>query len=173
MTAIPFPNLEEFRKRLVYYFQRNGCGNSSEDLAQETLKRQWQKYSEAADDEKLRPEFAFGIAKNVIQEWRRDRNRVRQIDPDWPEPVEPHVGTLAQLIKVEDMRRFQACFSRLKTQDRQLLEEYYNGSPEQRQALAAGLEISRGALSGRIWYITEKLRECMKIIPLPSARGTI
>jgi RNA polymerase sigma factor (sigma-70 family) len=183
----PVESFQEIRPRLVSYFERHGCGYQSEDFAQECLTRVWKNYSESGDDSRLLPQFAYGVARNVLFEFLRGRDRVLQLDPDGPEPIDPHSEApnprgghpiLAQLIKAEEMKRFEGCYQRLKTKDRQLWDEYYNRNADERKTLAADLGITTDSLKFRIHYIADKLRKCGQrkmsafLVPVTKVTGT-
>jgi len=69
---------QEYAKRLMMklkrYFAGNGCV-AADDLTSESIFRLTRKLAggepEVGDSEDLRTKFLFGIAKNVLSEWRR------------------------------------------------------------------------------------------------------
>jgi len=149
MTATSF--FDEMSGPLVGYFQRHGGGGHSEDLARECLTRVLESCSKSGDFTRFTPQFAYGVAKNVLLEFLRDQNRVYQLDPEGPEPVDSHTEMpnpeagnpiLTRLIREEEQKRFEACYTRPKPKDRQLWDEYYDRNSEQRKTLASDLRLS-------------------------------
>jgi len=162
MTSIWF--FEDVRERLVSYFNRRGCGEHSEEFAQETLLRFWRKYGEADVENEERLRIIYGFAKNVFRESWDERGRIVQMDPELPDPADPRsVNVLTSLIQDEHIARFRACCCRLKRFDQQLLEAY--GNAADRRALAAELNLSIEALRFRVWHIRQKVLRCLRVRP--------
>jgi RNA polymerase sigma factor (sigma-70 family) len=168
MTPLMISEFEKLRPGLVRYFQMKGCrDDQSEELAQETLYRVWHRFNNSAEPSVLGKAFADAVAHNVIHEWWRARQRVRQIDPDLPEQPDPRPGILTELIEGLETRQklecFRRCCSRLKPLHRRLFDQYYKATAEGRETLAAELEISIEDLRARISYIKGKIRRCMNV----------
>jgi RNA polymerase sigma factor (sigma-70 family) len=85
---------QEYAKRLVTkltrYFAANGCA-AADDLASESLMRLTKKLAdgpppESLDSEESKTRFLFGIARNVLSEWRRRPGAREMLLPDDDRP---------------------------------------------------------------------------------------
>src|SRR5690242_2194613 len=163
----------EMRRRLVRYFDFRNCP-FPDDLADETLNRVARKLEEKGEIVGATPtHYCYIVARLVLLE------SVRRRDHDGPslDDTERSGGVLASLAKPSEPaidtavkeRLFtclEQCLSKLRTQERELILEYYQGIQrekiERRSQMAAQRGLTMNALSIRACRIRTKLEACVK-----------
>jgi len=161
------------RRRLVRYFDFRNCP-FPDDLADETLNRVARKLEEKGEIVGATPtHYCYIVARLVLLE------SVRRRDHDGPslDDTERSGGVLASLAKPSEPaidtavkeRLFtclEQCLSKLRTQERELILEYYQGIQrekiERRSQMAAQRGLTMNALSIRACRIRTKLEACVK-----------
>lgn len=156
---------EEIRSTLVKYFAWRGC-TDAEEMADETINRVNRKMGEVSLVNDGNPaRYFFGVAKNVLKEWRRKEKAV---------PLPP--GTRAAPAEgVEDdgedaARRLReclaACLQELPAADRRLVLDYYEKSKQAkidfRKVLARQLNVEPTALRVKVHRIRTKIQKCVE-----------
>jgi RNA polymerase sigma factor (sigma-70 family) len=106
------------RKRLVIYFEGRGCWNA-EDLADESLMRLVPAVSKPGFDGNAEA-LAFGIARNVLYEWRRKEGVFSPLGD-----VEPASPRACPISADEAAAVAAKAIAQIKSQDRELLEQYF------------------------------------------------
>jgi DNA-directed RNA polymerase specialized sigma24 family protein len=160
---------ENLRRRLVKFFEWNGCFSASEDLANLTLDTVARKPSDLV----IRDvgAYSYGAARNILSEFQRRRGRERHFD-DSPEvqgsaPESDPERTLVTAIDLQ-MRVdcLNSCLRKLKTDDRNLVLDYYSSEASthiiHRQNLAERIGVSINTLRVRVNRIRRTLEECVK-----------
>ena len=163
--ALAWQAYEELRKKLCAYFENNHLFDSDE-LAEEVLDR----IAEKADVQALKniAEFAFGVARNLRKEHRRQS--LLRVELPALELIEDTRGgedpETAMVDRIEANRKlecFRNCMRSLSPAERDLIHRYFppetSNLEEERRSLAAYLAISAGALRTRMARIREKLEE--------------
>lgn len=161
------------RRRLVRYFDYRNCP-SPDDLADETLNRVARKLEEKGEIVGATPaHYCYIVARLVMLESvRRKELNTSSLDdtersggvmaslaaPSGPAPDTPAREKLFACL--------ERCLSKLRTQDRQLILEYYRGEQrekiEHRSQMATRLGLSMNALSIRACRIRTRLEACVK-----------
>lgn len=162
----------EMRRRLVRYFDYRNCP-SPDDLADETLNRVARKLEEKGEIVGASPaHYCYIVARLVFLESGR-RKELHTASLDDPERADimasfaafsdPAMETAAQERLFTCLER---CLTKLRTQDRELILQYYQGEQrakiEHRSQLAAQLGLTLNALSIRACRIRTKLEACVK-----------
>jgi DNA-directed RNA polymerase specialized sigma24 family protein len=153
-----------FRRALTRYFDWRGAP-WPEDAADETLDRLARKLEEGVAVLDLHA-FARGIAKLVLQETLRSRERLTPIDdleargdsPAAPERV-PEAPLAAHLDR---------CLEALERSARELVLAYYAGGDgrtkiESRQRLARTYRLTDNALRSRVQRLRDQLEACVRL----------
>ena len=162
----------EMRRRLACYFDRRNC-SSPDDLADETLNRVARKLEEKGEIVGASPaHYCYIVAKFVFLEFgRRSEHNQTSLD-DHPGasrvmaglavPSRPDGDALAKEKLFDCLER---CLSKLQTEDRELILDYYRGEQrakiERRSKLAARFGLTMNALSIRACRIRSKLEICV------------
>jgi RNA polymerase sigma factor (sigma-70 family) len=135
--------------RLVKFFEWRNC-RSPEDLAQETLARGLTNVSRGADIYTSDPvHYFYGIAKNIVREDRRPRDRESSVSLDeLPDPAS------LQFNQVDAQIQLDQCLSRLPPTDRDLLVRFHT---EDHQAVCTQLSLTANALRVRAHRARKKL----------------
>jgi RNA polymerase sigma factor (sigma-70 family) len=159
---------ERLRRRLIKFFEWNSCF-PAEDLADTTFERLARKIEEVQIRDVAG--LAWGIAKNLRQEARREAGRTIHLQ-DLPGSEDDLPGTLNQEQaiheKMQEERRFQClklCLQRLAESDREVFLAYHNVSGEQlhyRQRLAKRLGLTLGTLRVRVNRARDELEKCVR-----------
>jgi DNA-directed RNA polymerase specialized sigma24 family protein len=139
------------RKKLVFYFQHNGCADS-ENLADEVFSRALRRNTEATDFHAGISAYCFGIAEYVLLEDRR-RPKPGELSAEIPE-TSP-ADTLG-LNPIEQRVLVQQCLQGLPEDEREILLRYYR---EDRAELARELQTTENGLRIRVFRIKRKLEE--------------
>ena len=163
---------EEIRRRIVKILVCRGCP-VSEDLADEAIDRVGHKVGEIAPTYRGDPILYFyGVANNVHKEWLRKER------PAVPMPVlrahDPPSDPLGESDEPE-YQCLEECMDRLKSEERTLVLQYYEGEGQgkidHRKRLADGLGIGLNTLRIRVFRIRSGLQECVELcMKQPSAQ---
>lgn len=133
-----------------------------EDIAQETLCRVLANLGEGLVIRDLHA-YARSVAHRVfLESLRQDRAMVLLADPPDPAPQFWSGDTTPD--DVDDC--LLSCLGRLEAQERELLDAYYSGRGRdriaRREAYAAKLGITIGALRARVFQVRRELRHCVE-----------
>ena len=163
----------QLRRRLVLYFDRKNCV-APEELADETLGRVAQKFSEQGGIVDLSPaHYCYITAKFVFLEYLRDKERSHASVEDMMETgkLDRAASTAARPDESERTREellagIESCLKKFSAEDRDLILEYHHGEGRtkinDRRRIAERLGISPNALSIRVCRLREKLEQCVK-----------
>jgi DNA-directed RNA polymerase specialized sigma24 family protein len=162
----PGQRYEDIRRRLIKFFEWNGCSGAAEDLADITFDRVARLLDEGREIT-TKDIFAFilGVARNIAREYK-GKIRPGSLDqlPSWQLPSQP-TATDDEIENEQLFRCFDKCAARLSEMDRKLIIEYYVGDKsvkiENRRGLAQSLRISPNALRIRAHRIREELESCV------------
>ncbi len=123
---------QEYAKRLMTklkrYFASNRC-EAADDLASESLLRLTNKLAiaepEGPDSEDARTRFLFGIARNVLAEWRRRKSNRELVlsDDDRPEFSLPPVDLVATECLELLRQTVSRSLAQLSPMDRELITQ--------------------------------------------------
>ena len=145
---------EAIRQRLIKIFLARGCPDA-EGLADETINRVANKLPEIQREftgDCLR--YFYGVANKVVMESRRK--------PPQPPPPPPLDSDRIE----QESRCLEHCVKRLRTENRELLLQYYYAEGraliEQRKILADKLGIAPNALRIRAFRIRAALQKCVE-----------
>jgi DNA-directed RNA polymerase specialized sigma24 family protein len=153
----------EIRRRLVHYFDRKNCA-SPEELADETLNRVTRRLEEEGTIKGDAPaQYCYIVARYVLLESLRQRNREQSIQDELPAPRDAS-EEIREAARRSDA--LQHCMQNLPSADRALITGYYQGVQrikiENRRSLASKLGITMNALTIRACRIRNKLESCMR-----------
>lgn len=160
-AADPAAAYEQFRRKLINYFQLRGHSTDAEYLADKVIDRVLTKvYDEYVhiDHDKSVENFALGVARNVDFEQRRMKQSNQSKVSE-----RSYLAALQQEDSFEVERRSRAldiCLTLLKPDDLKLITEYYK-HPGGTKGLAAELGITHQALRVRAMRIRHRLKEMM------------
>lgn len=152
---------EKVRQKVIKALEWRNC-YQPEEIADETLNRVAKKLVEGAVVEQL-ASYCVGIARHVLQEWRRNREREAA--------ALAHLPTTQPLDDNEDEDNVQAeclhiCLNDLPEESRSLLKEYYDwekGSKiEKRRRMAEQMGISLNNLRIRALRARDTLERCIR-----------
>lgn len=146
---------EEIRRRLITIFLNRRC-DEAEDLADETINRVAKKAEVLKESYVGEPaRYFYGVAKKVMMEYHRQRNRPVKLPP----PAAPR-SELEQYLECLD-----DCLEKLDPASRELILLYYQ---EQKRAKISShkkmretLRLRAGALRARTHRIRAKLEKCV------------
>jgi len=163
----------EMRRRLVRYFDYRNC-RLSDDLADETLNRVARKLEEKGEIVAASPaHYCYIVARLVFLE----AGRRKELQASSLDDTSHRGGAIAGLrassepaVEAAAKERLfsclERCLSKLRTQDRELILNYYRGEQrekiEYRSQMAAELGLTTNALSIRACRIRTKLEACVK-----------
>jgi DNA-directed RNA polymerase specialized sigma24 family protein len=159
----------EARRRLVAYFDRQNRP-APDALADETLNRisrTLEKSGAIATKPPMR--YCYVVARFVLlEDVRRERRHVRFDDvrhanaATWTASADPDDAAFVQERRLECLDR---CLRKLKTEQQELIVDYYGDARRQRidrrRSLAARLGITMNALGIRAWRIRAALENCV------------
>lgn len=163
----------EMRRRLSRYFDYRNCP-SPDDLADETLNRVARKLEEKGEIvDATAAHYCYIVARLVFLESRRrkEHNAPSLDDTERPggfmaglaAPSDPSTDAAA---KEKLFSCLERCLSKLRTQDRELILEYYRGEQrdkiERRSQMATHFGLTMNALSIRACRIRAKLETCVR-----------
>jgi DNA-directed RNA polymerase specialized sigma24 family protein len=153
---------EVVRRKLIAFLDLRGAARP-EVAADETLDRVARKIEEGVAIESLRA-YVFGVARRVLLESERRERRERIVQETW---VLLHHEPDAS--DAETQRRLAClgkCLKKLSAENRALIEAYHGSTrgPARsgREALAARLGLSEGALRTRAHRIRNELGACAR-----------
>jgi DNA-directed RNA polymerase specialized sigma24 family protein len=153
----------EIRRRLVQYFDRKNCP-SPEELADDTLNRVTRRLEEERTITGDAPaQYCYIVARYVLLESLRQRNREQSIKEELPAPRDASEEKREAEQRSEALQR---CMQNLAFGERTLIVGYYQGEQrakiENRRSMAAKLGITMNALTIRACRIREKLETCLR-----------
>lgn len=153
---------EIIRAGLVRIFVTKGFSDA-EDLADETIDRVITRLPDIRDNYEGEPTRYFhGVARNVMRETGRRKEVTVEVPAAW---VDPRQST-------REHECLEHCLQLLAQQKRDLILEYllYEGHQkiEHHKLMAAELDITEGALRGRVHQIRIRVEACVR----QCARGT-
>lgn len=164
----------EIRERLVAYFERRNCPDPDE-LADDTFNRIARTLEEQGVIRTTPPaKYCYVVARFVLlEDARRRRRHVHLQQPsaiDATPAVLPLAGASRErelaAAQEQDLDRLDGCLQQLRTDQRELIVEYYRESRrpkiERRRELARQLGVSANALAIRVYRIREALTACME-----------
>jgi len=150
---------ERLRRRLVKFFECNGCGDALH-MADEVFDR----VAKREDLEELRsvPEFAIGIARNVVRESHRKQQRECPIDGERaPRGADAEAEAIERIDKERTLAYLRKALARMDERDRSLVLGYYDDGggkqAQRREELAASLGVQPNALRVRVARLRERL----------------
>ena len=143
--------------------QRNGCLDSSEDLAHEAFLRAWRQTDQRkkATDEK---NYLLGIAKNVLSEGHREQKKlsVRSLEEVPPDEHPSYVAAEADESESVEYRQIIAqAMGKLTALQRQAIKLAARGDLSRAEAAAAA-GCTRKQFEGRLYRGRNRLRELLK-----------
>jgi len=154
----------QFRRKLTKFFDWRGAP-WPEDCADETVDRIARKFEEGVAVLDVTA-FARGIAKLVLQESLRSRDRLTPI-----EDLEARGAAPAALERPPDAplaAHLDKCLESLTRDARDLVLGYYAGEPgrgkiETRQRLARLHRLTDNALRSRVQRLRDQLEDCVRL----------
>lgn len=153
-AAMKFRLLEQ---KLVGFFTRGGC-HVPEELFDKTIDVACKKIDSGAVERSVDPTaYCYGVARNVLREYRRDMKPVPmpedfarpQQEPDWNE---------------RELTCMEGCVDRLGRHDRDLVTRYYEAEGREKINLRRALAAEQGGsnlLRIKVFRIRNKLRDCV------------
>lgn len=138
------------RKRLIFFFQHGGAIDP-ENLADEVISRMLRKVWAGATLESGPNAYAFGVAGNVLLEWRRARQNA-ELPADLPSDA-PKPGAL---YPAETKILVRQALRNLSPDDRRVFENYHL---DDRGQLAKVLNTTPNALRIRVFRIRKRILE--------------
>ncbi|MHB8310867.1 MAG: RNA polymerase sigma factor [Metallibacterium sp.] len=159
---------EALRERLIRFFEWNHA-DTPQELADETLDRLARRLS-AYEDEILDPaKFAVGIARLLVKEYWREKERREAALATMAEsyPDSAKLG-LESAYQEERMAALEQCLQAMPGSSRILIERYFSAESraqiQQRQRLAEEYGISTNALRNRVMRIRVELQESFLLL---------
>jgi RNA polymerase sigma factor (sigma-70 family) len=170
---------EEISRKLAYFFAGRGC-RDAEDLAAETVMRVAGKCALLpAASLAERMSYFYGVARNVLHEWQRNRARESTKlesagkDPTFIAAADAHLRTQEE----ERHRCLDRCMASLTREARKLILNYYGPDRAAKIAahrqLAAQLGKSLNALRIEVHRVRNTLRTCVFECMHPPVAGTV
>ncbi|MHB1959874.1 MAG: RNA polymerase sigma factor [Acidobacteriaceae bacterium] len=159
---------EALRQRLIRFFEWNHA-DMPQELADETLDRLARRLS-ASEDEILHPaKFAAGIARLLLKEHFREKDRreaaLAIMAESYPEPAKLEIESAQQ---IERMAALEQCLQAIPVASRNLIERYFSAEGraqiQQRQRLAEEHGISTNALRNRVLRIRMELQTSLLLL---------
>jgi DNA-directed RNA polymerase specialized sigma24 family protein len=155
---------EGLRGKLVFYFESRRC-DDPEELAHETLERLMRRHDEQVEVKDLM-RYSYGIAKNVLQEhWREKKAKQKYVTEEGRRP-QVNTDDEAAAGKERRLKCLEECSAGLSTGERTLLTDYFGGRgrgiQKRRRSMAEELNISREALTLRVFHLKHRLRKCIE-----------
>lgn len=169
---------EQLRRRLIKFFECNSCLNA-EELVDETLNRVARRL--ANEDMSDVAAFAWGVAKNVVLEARKQTLRMVSIselplgENSLPGEQDPEDEIQKNIESKEKTRCLRICMQRLASGDRRLFLAYYNAPvdrTEYRRNLAQSWGMTIGGLRVRMNRLRDALETCVRKCTASSWSGT-
>lgn len=151
--------------KLVFYFTARRC-DDPEELAHVTLERLMRRHSENVKVLDLM-RYSYGVAENVLYEHVR-KQKARQnyaSEQKYRSRVGSDDDINAAVSKERRLRCLEQCVEGLSEQEREMLSGYYKGrgqaQQEYRLKMAEQLNITREALTLRVFHLKRKLKKCV------------
>jgi DNA-directed RNA polymerase specialized sigma24 family protein len=150
---------ETIRVRLIKYFYARGCP-PAEELADESIDRAIKKIYEMVGSYNGDPALYFyGVAKYVFLEFTRE--------PNFEELKENAIAEIQKDILEKDFYECHVkCLKQLPKHKFSIITRYYSYRKEQKKQIRTELELelnlTNGALRGRINRIKEDLKSCLE-----------
>jgi len=161
----------EMQRRLVAYFDRKNLANY-EELADETLNRVARRLEEEGEIESDTPaKYCYVVARFVLMEHLRETQKdkviVESVRRDYPsQNVVEYGADEEKEVKEKMLNCLEKCTLQLDPISHKIITRYYVGKErvkiENRQALAASLDITMNALSIRACRLRDKLEACVR-----------
>jgi RNA polymerase sigma factor (sigma-70 family) len=155
---------EEIRQSLIKIFTWRGC-NEAEDMADEVINRVAKKVPELAAIYKGDPALYFyGIAKNVLLEYRLQEKRYVQLTEAKEQELAyvPGEGTDIELLH----ECLTQCLQKLSPQNRETVTTYYQRNKQakidNRKEIAQQMGVAINNLRVRMHRIRATLEQCIK-----------
>ncbi len=150
----------EIRRNLVRLFEWRGC-SMPDEYADETLNRCARKIA-AGEEIRDIAAYSIGVARMLLLEKRRERDRETRPLDEAPEPrTMPAELPGDQELRMECLRR---CLDQLAPENRSLILNYYQGDKGQKIEARKGLGdlfgLPAGTLRMRALRIRERLQMC-------------
>ena len=165
--------LRRISVKLARVFARKGCADP-ENLVGETLFRV---YRAIAKDKKITSQlqtFVFGVARNVLMEDVRKRQKAEEQFEEQSLAQEHSVPPPDQTLEPEVWEQelynicLRHCLEKLKSEERELVVAYYSGGNEEgaskrhREELARQHRMERTALRRRAMQLRIRLSDCIQ-----------
>jgi len=154
---------EEYRRlheRLVRLFTLNRVADPHA-LADEAMDRLARRISELGDRIESPSAFLSGIARHLLQEEERRRTRERQMANEWTSQRVVQSAT-----DEEFMESVDECLTRMKSDQQELLRDYYRETGrekiEHHRQLAAERGLTLNALRNRLMRARRELDDCVR-----------
>jgi DNA-directed RNA polymerase specialized sigma24 family protein len=150
---------ETIRRRLIKFFENRSC-YIAEEMADETMDRAIRKIHKMEIYVGDPLPYCFAVAKNVFLEFTKGRKfrELTEIADEIKEDLEKTDDN--------DIERLHKCLEKLKPEDRELIQKYYNNDTEKakivRREIEVELNISNNALRARIHRIKASLFKCIE-----------
>lgn len=153
----------EITRKLVFFFAGRSCPDA-EDLAEDTILRVAGKCATVtASGPGDRVGFFFGVARNVLHEWRRDSARHRPADADLARLPAP--DPQPERDKEALHRCLELCLMKLTPRARRLILSYYREDQaariEHHRKLAHEFAKSVNAVRIEVHRIRKSLQQCV------------
>jgi len=156
---------KHLHRKLFFYFESRRCEDPNE-LAHKTLGRLMEKYGQHVEIRDL-TRYSYGIAKNVLHEYLRDKEAEKKYVTD--EEYHSRVHTPdedAEARKERKLKCKKKCLAGLSGQERMMLTDYFSGRGRSRQKrrerMAEQLNISLQALRLRVFHLRRGLKKCLE-----------
>lgn len=156
---------ERLRRKLIRLLEKRGC-HLAEDLADETFNRVIRRLQNTPEGIPGTPAaYITAVAKNLHLEYLKGQSRTEPLlDPVHPGP--PSSGTTKSGDSDDRASEcLEHCLNRLSSEDRRLIERYYQDDKrakiDNRKLLAEELGLSFNALRIRAHRIRDRLRPCL------------
>lgn len=156
---------ESLRSKLILFFEVRRCPDP-EEFAETTLERVIQKLCEGTKVVDL-VRYTFGVAKNVFREYLRGQKAKLKYIEEQQHRFKSGLreANSDAAVREQRLKCLDGCLAWLQEQERWILSEYYRFTGqrklEHRRKLAEQLNISREALTLRVFHIKRKLKQCI------------
>ncbi len=159
---------EALRQRLIRFFEWNHS-DTPQELADETLDRLARRLSDS-EDEILNPtKFAVGIARLLLKEHFREKDRREAALATMAESYSEHAKReIESAYQEERLAALEQCLRAIPEPNRNLIERYFSAEGraqiQQRQRLAEEYGISSNALRNRVLRIRMELQKSLSLL---------
>lgn len=164
---------EALRERLIRFFLWNHA-DTPEELADETLDRLASRLSRDHNEIQEPAKYASGIARLILQEYWRQKNRKQEALAAILQEKE-RIARIEQDRSDEEERAsiLEECLESIPEPSRLLIQRYYSTESrnqiEQRQKMAADYGISTNALRNRAMRIRMELERKVLMLQAPKS----